>query len=231
MQHSLTIGFNADSIGMVPSKVPSNPIFPVPFSTVPSNTSIVDMTKNKVNQIKKCLENDPDLKEKVSNKVAEKVIIDDIEFKYNVNGINFYEELEDFIAIQNSPATRNGYKYSIQQFVLWCDNQDINRLEIKVSDIDRYQCFLTDSQFSNKTVRTRILGGSSFYTFLLHRHPKVLKVNPFTHRKLPKDTCKNPKDYINDNDIKALRKEFQRIGRKDMVCVLDLTLKIRFSCW
>jgi hypothetical protein len=101
-------------------------------------------------------------------------------------------------------------------------------LEIKVSDVDRYQCFLTDSRFSNKTIRTRILGVSSFYTFLPYRYPKVLKVNPFTHRNLPRDTCKNPKDYINDNDVKALRKEFRRIGRNDMVCVLDLLSKYGF---
>jgi hypothetical protein len=55
-----------------------------------------------------------------------------------------------------------------------------------------------------------------------------LKVNPFNHRNLPKDRCKNPKDYIKESDIKALRKEFKRIGRNDMVTVIDLLSKYGF---
>jgi hypothetical protein len=116
-----------------------NPNSLTPFSTVPF--SVVDLTKNKVNQIKMSLEHDPFIREKVSNKVAEKVIVDDVEFKFLVEGIKFYEELEQFLTTRNSPATRTGYKHSIKEFVSWCNNQAINPLEVKVSDVDRYQCF------------------------------------------------------------------------------------------
>jgi hypothetical protein len=226
MQNLPTIGLNADTIGMDP--VPSTHNSLVPFPAVPSSNPIKDLTDAKVTNIQKGLEYDPVIQNLVSNKLAEKVVLDDVEFKYLVDGIDFYDELENFLAIRNSPATRTGYKHSIKEFVLWCRNQDIKPLEVKVSDVDRYQCLLIDSQYSNKTIRTRILGVSSFYTFLLYRYPKVMKVNPFNHRNLPRDTCKNPKDYITDKDVKALRKEFQRIGRKDMVCVLDLISKYGF---
>jgi hypothetical protein len=153
---------------------------------------------------------------------------DDYEFKFLVGNINFYEELETFLATRNSPATRTGYKHSILEFVKWCNNQNVNPLEVTVHDVDRYQCSLSDSQFSNKTIRTRMLGTSSFYTFLTIRYPRVFKVSPFTRRNLPKDRCMKPTDYINESDIKALRKEFKRIGRNDMITILDLLAKYGF---
>jgi site-specific recombinase XerC len=221
----LTIGYNSDTIGMEPP-VSLNPNSLTPYSPVP--LSVVDLTNNKVNQIKQSLEWDPAVQEIVSNKAAEKVIVNDVEFKFLVSKIDFYKELETFLANRNSPATRTGYKHSIMEFVKWCNNQDLNPLEVTVHDVDRYQCSLDDNQFSNKTIRTRILGVSSFYTFLSIRYPRVLKVNPFTRRNLPKDRCLNPKDYIKDSDIKALKKEFKRIGRNDIITVLDLLSKYGF---
>jgi hypothetical protein len=177
--------------------------------------------------VKKNMDN-PTVKNMVSNKLVEKKILDEMELKFDVSGVDFFGELENFLSVKTSTATKNGYKYSVQQFVNWCQNQNIPPLEVRVQDVDRYQGFLTDSGFSNKTIRTRILGVSSFYTCLLYRYPKILKVNPFTHRNLPRDVCKNPKDYITDKDVKALRKEFSRIGRNDMVCVVDLLSKYGF---
>jgi hypothetical protein len=214
---------------------PSNPVSVSPdlspFSPpVPcTDGSIIDLTKAKVKAIKKNMDN-AEIKTKVSNKLAEKVILDEMEFSYNVSGIDFFGELETFLSVKgkNSTATKNGYKGSVQRFVNWCKNQDVSPKEVTVHDVDRYQGFLTDSGFSNKSVRTFILGVSSFYTFLLYRHPKVFKVNPFTNRDLPRDVCKNPKDYPTDKDVKALRKEFSRIGRNDMVCVVDLLSKYGF---
>jgi site-specific recombinase XerD len=229
-----TIGVYEDAILMVPPVVPTavSPVFPEvslvpPVPCTDNGSSIVDITKNKVKAVRENLDNTV-IRDRVSNKLCEKIILDEQKYLYDISGINFFDELEKFLAIRNSSATKTGYKYSVQQFVQWCHNNDVNLLGVRVSDVDRYQSFLIDSGFSNKTIRTRILGVSSFYTFLLHRYPKVLKVNPFTHRNLPRDICKNPKDYITDTDVKALRKEFSRIGRQDMVCVIDLLSKYGF---
>jgi hypothetical protein len=213
---------------------PSNPVSVSPdlssfLPPVPSNGSINDLTKAKVKAVKNNLDN-PEIKTKVSNHLAKKIILDELEYSYNVSNIDFFGELENFLAVKNknSTATKNGYKDSVQRFVKWCRNQDIPPLEVTVHDVDRYQGFLVDSGFANKSVRTFILGVSSFYTFLLYRYPRVFKVNPFTHRDLPRDICKNHKDYPTKEDIRSLKKEFTRIGRNDMVCVVDLLSKYGF---
>jgi hypothetical protein len=223
-------GIHEDAILMVPPKVSPVPPETYLFPPVPcTDGSVIDLTKAKVQAVKNNLDN-PEIKNKVSNKLAEKVVIDELEFSLNVSNIPFNEELENFLSLKgkNSTATKNGYKDSVQRFVKWCQNQDVPPLEVTVHDVDRYQGFLDDSGFSNKSVRTFILGVSSFYTFLLYRYPKVFKVNPFTHRDLPRDKCKNPKDYPTKEDIKALKKEFSRIGRKDLVCVVDILSKYGF---
>jgi integrase len=73
------------------------------------------------------------------------------------------------------------------------------------------------------------MGVCSFYQFLIIRYPKVLSVvNPFHKLKLPKNTLVRRVDIITEKDIKELRKEFKRIDRIDIICVIDLLVKYGF---
>jgi site-specific recombinase XerD len=208
---------------------PSNPVSVPPdlspvFPVLPAVGSIIGLPWAKVQAVKNNL-NDPGLKTKVSNRLSEKIVLDELQFSYDVSGINFSEELDLFLSTRKSAATKNNYKNAAGRFVKWCANNGVKPLEVRVQDIDRYQGFLTGTGFADKSVRTFILGASSFYTFMFYRHPKVFKVNPFTHRNLPPDRTKKPMDYITIADIRALKKEFARIGRLDMACVVDLLTK------
>jgi hypothetical protein len=187
---------------------------------------IVNKTKSKVGFIRNNLSNEV-IQEKVSNKLSEKIILDDLEFQYNLSGINFYEELEKFLSIQRSTHTKTGYKISIMGFIDYCEKNRIKLLEVGVRDVDGYQSFLM-SKYSNKSIRTKMLGISSFYTFLLYRYPKVFKINPFQKRKLPIDVCKNKKDFVTDNDVLELKRELTRIKRYDLVTIVELLKKYGF---
>jgi hypothetical protein len=185
------------------------------------------LTDKKVQFLKDNLDN-PMVRNKLSDEVAKKVLTDDCELDYHVSKINFFKELERFLAVKVSAATRNNYRNAIDQFVKWCEDNSVKPLLVTPSDVDRYQGFLSDNGYANTSMRVKICGVSSFYTYLLYRHSKVFKINPFGKRKLPPDICKKPKRYITDKDITAMKNEYRRIGRLDMVCVVDLLTKYGF---
>lgn len=190
-------------------------------------SSVVLQTKEKVSQFNELLDVSPELREKVSNKLAEKVVIDDLEYKYNVSGINIYEELEEFISVRHSTHSQKGYRSNVQQFLDWCDENGVLSLELSVKNVDNYQSYLS-SKYSNGSIRTKLLNISSFYTFMLYRYPKVFKVNPFQKRVLPKNTLKFKHDFVTINDLKELEKEFKRIDRYDLITVIHLLEKYGF---
>jgi integrase len=72
------------------------------------------------------------------------------------------------------------------------------------------------------------MGVCSFYNFLIYRYPKIISYNLFRKLKLPKIRLTRRVDVITSNDIKELKKEFKRIGRNDIICVIDLIVKYGF---
>jgi hypothetical protein len=66
--------------------------------------------KRRFQIIKNELSTNNELKNKVINKVAEKMIVDDCEHNFNVSEIIFLTEAHDFLEGQNSVHTKNNYK-------------------------------------------------------------------------------------------------------------------------
>ncbi|MDR1637197.1 MAG: hypothetical protein LBR93_07650 [Treponema sp.] len=66
--------------------------------------------------VKNGLITNPGLREKVINKVVEKKIIHEVEFNYDLSGINIYNELEDFLKIRNSDITKKVTKNGLVIF-------------------------------------------------------------------------------------------------------------------
>jgi site-specific recombinase XerD len=94
-------------------------------------------------------------------------------------------------------------------------------MKITRREVESYLVSLTN-KYAPNSVRTHILSICSFYHFLVHRYPSVITVNPFSKLKLPKIIPSRRIDMITGNDLKELKKEFKRIGRKDMICAVDL---------
>jgi hypothetical protein len=68
----------------------------------------------------------------------------------------------------------------------------------------------------------------SFFKFLFYRYPESFLLNPFHDRKLPKLVKVRKTDFPTTTDIQILKKEFRRIGRKDLICVINVIEKHGF---
>jgi site-specific recombinase XerD len=137
-------------------------------------------------------------------------------------------ELDDFISIQTSDVTKKHYLAWIKAFIEWCDNENINCIEINRREVESYLLYLC-GRYSSNSARSKITSVSAFYTFLIHRYPKVItRISPFYKLKLPKVRLVRRIDVVTSDDIKALKKEFKRIGRDDLVCATDLMVKYGF---
>jgi site-specific recombinase XerD len=183
--------------------------------------------KNGIKIVKEELKYNPELQKRVINKVVEKKIIDEVEFDYNISDIELSRELRDFLKIQNSNTTKTNYKKWISDFLRWCFIEKINCLKITRREVESYMVHLCDN-YSPNSVRSKLMGVCSFYQFLIYRYHKIITINPFHKLKLPKIRMTRRVDVITENDIKELKKEFKRIGRDDIICVIDLMVKYGF---
>jgi hypothetical protein len=73
-----------------------------------------------------------------------------------------------------------------------------------------------------------ILSVSSFYTFLCFIFPDAIKKNNFYKLDLPTLIPVRKRDFVTDKDLEVLRKEFKRIKRADIICVIDILKKYGF---
>jgi site-specific recombinase XerD len=183
--------------------------------------------KNGLKIVKEELKQNSDLREKVIKRVVEKKVVEEVELNYDVSNIDLIKEFNDFISVQSSPITKNNYKIWVTEFLEWCFNERINCLKITRKDVESYLVFL-NNKYSSNSVRSKIMGVCSFYRFLLYRYSDVFKVNPFHKLKLPKITQVRRIDFVCENDIKELKNELKRIGRDDVICVIDLICKYGF---
>lgn len=89
-------------------------------------------------------------------------------------------------------------------------------------EAENYLYFLC-TRYSPNSARSMILSVSSFYGFMENRH-EVIK-NRFYRLDLPTIKLVRRIDKITYDDIQGLRKELKRIGRKDILCAVDLMEK------
>jgi integrase len=196
------------------------------ITTCDINVSI----KNGVDLIKKELRtNNVELKKRVVNRVVENTIIEEVTRNYNISDIDVLTERDNFIEIQNTHATRVKYFEWINDFINWCNGEQINCLKITRREVECYLLYLCN-KYSTNSVRSKITSVSAFYTFLIHRYPRIITVgvSPFYKLKLPKIKLSRRIDVVTLGDITALKKELARIGRNDILCAVELMVKYGF---
>jgi hypothetical protein len=178
------------------------------------------LIKNKIN-------NDVETQNQVIKIISEREVLDDIKTDYDFSGINVSKEMADFLSVQNSDTTKVNYKKWISDYLSWCDREHINCLRITRREVESYLLCLCNG-YSPNSVRSKIMGVCSFYQFLQYRYPRIITLNVFHKLKLPKIRLTRRIDVITNNDIKELKKELKRIGRDDIICVVDLIVKYGF---
>jgi site-specific recombinase XerD len=192
-----------------------------------TNREINSGIKQGISVIKNELNYNSNLRNSVIRKVVEKKIIDDVELDYDVSDINISNEMSDFLKCQTSKTTKNNYEMWLTEFLKWCKLEKVNCLKITRKEVESYLIHL-NNRYSSNSVRSKIMGVCSFYKFLMFRYTKVFLINPFHKLKLPKINLVRRIDIVTDNDVRELKKELGRIGRKDIICVVDLICKYGF---
>jgi site-specific recombinase XerD len=169
------------------------------------------------------------VQETVVKSVVSKKIVETAEYNFDISCINSMRELQDFLHLTSlSETTKNNYTKWLNTFIAWCNSKDIDCRKITRMQAENYLYFLVNvKNYSPNSARSMILSVSSFYTFLSYRFPDIIK-NVFYKLHLPTIIPVRKRDFVTDNDLIELRKEFKRLGRNDIVCFLDLIKKYGF---
>jgi hypothetical protein len=193
-----------------------------------------DNMNNKISgyvwNVQKELPGNTELQQKVVQKVVEKKIVDEIEYNYDMSYINISEQLSDYLNLPKlSDTTKKNYKKWLNDYLLWCNTGGIDCRKITRMEAQGYLSWLVfTKKYSPNSTRSMILSVSSFYTFLSFRFPKVITKNMFYKLDLPTIKPVRNIDKVTENDISELRKELKRIGRKDIICAIDIIVKYGF---
>jgi integrase len=176
------------------------------------------------------LQQNTELQEYIVKKVAGKKIIDEVEYNYDVSYINISEQLSDFLKLPKlSDTTKNNYKKWLNNYLNWCNTKSIDCRKITRMQAENYLFYLVNTKkYAPNSARSMILSVSSFYTFLSFRFMNVIKKNVFFRLDLPTIKPVRNIDKVTENDIGELRKELKRIGRKDIICAVDIIVKYGF---
>jgi hypothetical protein len=174
------------------------------------------------------LSNNEVLQDQLAYKIVEKKIIGETEYNFDMSRINLYDELQQFFKSPKlSDTTKNNYRKWINNYLFWCETKGIDGRKITRMEAENYLFYL-DGKYSPNSTREMILSVSSFYSFLWIRHSEVMKSNPFYKLQLPKVKFTRRIDTVSIEEIKLLINEFKRIGRKDIVCAVELMEKYGF---
>jgi hypothetical protein len=167
--------------------------------------------------------------ETIIKSVVGKKIVETAEYNFDISCINAMRELQDFLHLTSlSETTKNNYTIWLNNFIAWCNSKNIDCRKITRMQAENYLYFLVNvKNYSPNSARSMILSVSSFYTFLSYRFPDIIK-NVFYKLNLPTIIPVRKRDFVTDNDLIELRKEFKRIHRNDIVCFLDLIKKYGF---
>jgi hypothetical protein len=176
------------------------------------------------------LQHNTTAQEQVIKSVVAKKIVKTAEYNYDISCINTFKELQDFLKRANlSETTKKNYTKWLNDFILWCNSKDIDCRKVTRMEAENYLYFLVNTKkYSANSARSMILSVSSFYTYLSYIFPDIIKKNYFYKLDLPTIIPVRKRDFVTDNDLVVLRKEFKRIKRDDIICVIDIIKKYGF---
>jgi site-specific recombinase XerD len=191
------------------------------------HSEIREGIKKGLKSVKEELEVNQELREGLVKEIVKKKIIEENEKNYNKSSIDIFLEMIDFLKIQTSRITDRNYRKSITDLFTWCLEEKIDPVKITRREAESYMVYLCN-KYANNSVRTHILSICSFYHFIIHRYPSIISVNSFSKLKLPKIIPSRRIDRITMSDLTELKKELKRIGRKDILCAVDLMMEYGF---
>lgn len=102
-----------------------------------------------------------------------------------------------------SEYTIKNYVLDIEDFMLWCKDNKIDKYKITYKEIKSYLSKLYDTNYKGTTISRKISSLRSFYSYLYSNH--LVDKNVFKYVSLPKKEKKLPK-YLSYEDIDEIFK-------------------------
>jgi integrase len=171
----------------------------------------------------------PELRKQFIKHALIKERTEKLHYEYKVSIIDTANEVEEFLNSPNkSGTTLKNYTTWINRFLSWCGTNNIDCRKLTRIQAEKYVRYLKEyeykpgKKYSSNSINAMTLCVSSFYQFLYLRHSDVFTMSPFYKIKLPKKILERREDIVLEDDIKKVRDKFQRLGRKEVVCALDI---------
>lgn len=121
-----------------------------------------------------------------------------------------------------SSHTINNYATDINALVTFLKQEEMGELEDVTETLARYFVgFLSDANYSNRSIARKISAVRSLYDYLLEVH--YVDMNPFQQTVMPKIQKKNP-EFLYEEDVQKLFDELDlntALGMRDY-CILEL---------
>ena len=102
-----------------------------------------------------------------------------------------------------SEYTIKNYVLDIEDFILWCKDNKIDKYKVTYKEIKPYLSKLCDTNYKGTTISRKISSLRSFYSYLYSNH--LVDKNVFKYVSLPKKEKKLPK-YLSYEDIDEIFK-------------------------
>ena len=102
-----------------------------------------------------------------------------------------------------SEYTIKNYVLDIEDFILWCKDNKIDKYKVTYKEIKPYLSKLYDTNYKGTTISRKISSLRSFYSYLYSNH--LVDKNVFKYVSLPKKEKKLPK-YLSYEDIDEIFK-------------------------
>jgi integrase len=174
----------------------------------------------------------PELREQFIKHVLIKERTEKFHYEYKVSIIDTANEVEEFLnSPDKSKTTLKDYTSWLRHFLSWYDTNQIDYRKITRIQAEKYVRYLSEHEYkpgkkyASNSINSMVLCVSSFYQFLYLRHTDTFTMSHFHKIKLPKRILERREDIVLEDDIKKVQDKFQRLGRKEVVCALDILCK------
>jgi hypothetical protein len=120
----------------------------------------------KINYVKQRMSFDNELKEKVSNRIVEKKVLEHYEKEFNLSQINVRKDFKDFLSYHknNSVSTMENYKISLSKFFDYCQLNGVEPLKIKNENVLNYMNYLESVHKVSKKHDFRLVFSRTTYS-------------------------------------------------------------------
>lgn len=112
------------------------------------------------------------------------------------------EYLNDLQIGGSAPATVRAYKYNLEAFVLWCEQNHMEFTKLTPKKIRLFRNYLVSKRLSASTINMIIYTTRSFYDYLVEE--EIVPGNPVIAKRLVVSPERRKPDFLTDEELRKV---------------------------